>query len=221
MSLVSRILEHSRNARVPRVGDPETHEKIPYGTAAPMAVRIGAWVLQTSWANRYRLKWVAAITGSASTWLKAKGASEYDVAQILLGLTSALSFLYEQAASYLNSKATMRIPPHIGGQGFAPALNDPLPLPVRVMRENARRDKAEEFDPELAEFRANLRPLNPSPVMPSEAEQEETRRKLEGVWVSWKDAQGNVQEQRSDSLPEAITLRTHLRDTIDPFAKLK
>lgn len=221
MSLISRILEHSRNARVPRATDPETHEKIPYGTAAPMAVRIGAWVLQTSWANRYKLKWISALTGSVSVWLKAKGASEHEVAQILLGLTSALLFLYEQAASYLNSKATMRIPPHVGGQGFAPALNDPLPLPVRVVRENARRDLAAALDPELAEFRSNLRSLNPVPVMPSDAEIEETRRKLEGYWVEWIDEEGETIQECLPTFQAALARRTEVRATISPYAKLK
>lgn len=219
MSLISKILEHSRNARVPRARDPDTHEAVPYGTDAPLAVRVGASILRTSWANRFVLKWISALSGFISTWLIAKGAGEH-AQGIALGVAAGLTFLFEQVASFLNSKATMKIPPHVGGQGFAPSRKDPLPLPVRVARENARRDRAA-LAPEPAEFRARLRASNPAGVVPSEAEPQEPMGKPERVSVSWKDAKGSLHEQWCDSLPEAITLRTHLRDTIDPFAKLK
>jgi len=93
MSIISRIMEHSRNARVPRALDPETHEPIPYGTDQPALVRLGAWMLKTSWVERAVLKWSASITTALTAWLLAKGAGD-NTAPIDTGVAAALTFLY-------------------------------------------------------------------------------------------------------------------------------
>lgn len=119
MSLIDRILNHSHHARDKRARDPESHAEIPYGKDAPASVRIGAWILKTSWFERAVLKWSAAITTALTAWLVAKGGGEH-TGTIVAGVAATLTFLYEQFASYLNSKATMKIPPHVGGQSLAP-----------------------------------------------------------------------------------------------------
>ena len=126
MSLISKILDHSRNARVPRARDPETHKPIPYGTNASAAVRLGAWMVNTSWGKRFLLKWIAAFSVALTAWLMGHGGGEHTPI-IVAGAVAGISFLYEQLASWLNSKATMKIPPHVGGQSFAQSLASQSP----------------------------------------------------------------------------------------------
>ena len=197
MSLVSRILEHSRNARAPRARDPETHEAIPYGTEQPALVRIGAWMLKTSWVERAVLKWSAAITTALTAWLLGKGAGDHTEV-IVAGVAAALTFAYEQIASYLTSKATMKIPPRVGGQSLAqpaiPFTSDSgrsftFDSPGGPVSDRSAMFKAIIAKPTspaedraaLLELRESL--LKPAPSMPPAAEQEATLAKLYGFSV--------------------------------------
>ena len=206
MNILQRILEHSRNARVPRARDPETHEPIPYGKSQSAAVKVGARILSTPWANRMMLKWIAALSGFMTTWLIAKGAGEHTTA-IVAGVVAILSFGYEQLASYLNSKATMKIPPRVGGQSLAPvtqSTSDSSPtftgqfivphslgIPSCSGSNRSRMFKAiiakptspAEDETALLDLRASLH--RPAIAMPTAAEQEATRAKLEGYPVEF------------------------------------
>ena len=195
MSLLSRILEHSRNARVPRALDPETHEPIPYGTEQPALVRIGAWILKTSWVERAILKWSAAIATALTAWLLGKGAGDHTEA-IVAGVTAAITFLYEQLASYLTSKASMKIPPAIGlptaaqeSASFTESTSNSGPSFTRsamfqaLLAQSPRsRPTPEEDEEALASLRASLAPTQRI-NLPTQAELDATRAKLHGYSV--------------------------------------
>ncbi len=192
MSLISRILEHSRNARVPRARDPETHEPIPYGTDAPALVKIGAKILSTSWASRMILKWIAALGGFMTTFLIAKGAGEHTPV-IVGGVLALATFLYEQLASYLSAKASMKIPPRVGGQSLTsnsgPSFSHSLGGPSGSGSSRSEMFKAiiakptspAEDETALLDLRASM--VKPPVATPTEAEIQATRAKLYGFSV--------------------------------------
>ena len=172
MSLISKILEHSRNARVPRALDPETHEPIPYGTEPSAVVKMGAFILKTSWWDRFWLKWTGAINTAMTAWFLTRGTGEHTAA-IVTGAMGLISFGYEQLASYLNSKATMKIPPRVGGQSLpqpaVPFTSDSGQSFTRSAMFKAiiaKPTSPADDEAALHEFRSSLRPLNPVPVIP-------------------------------------------------------
>lgn len=214
MNFIQRILEHSRNARVPRARDPETHEPIPYGTDAPAMVKIGAKILSTSWASRMILKWIAALGGFMTTFLIAKGAGEHTPV-IVGGVLALATFLYEQLASYLSAKASMKIPPHVGAQSLAPAQSvstsnsggSSRSAMFHAIIADSRRMTPEESKASSAAFWKEMKPVaKPTSTaeddaalldlraslaetqrinLPTQAELEATRAKLEGYPVEF------------------------------------
>ena len=112
MSLLDRILQHSANARVPRALDPETHKPYPRAKEPGMAVKAGAALAKTDWAKRVVMRWVAAATGTLSTWLLAHGGGD-NTAGMIVGATSLLLFVFEQVVSWLCNYAKIDPPPAI------------------------------------------------------------------------------------------------------------
>ena len=216
MSLITRILEHSRNARVPRARDPETHEPIPYGKDAPMAVRVGASIIKTTWASRLIMKWIAALSGFISTWLIAHGVGDHTAA-IVTGVVALLTFLYEQLASYLTSKATMKIPPHVGGQSFAQSLaaqsspftsNSGQSFTRSAMFQAiiAKPTSTAEDDQALLELRESM--VKPPVAMPTDEEIAQSELKRNGFAVeSWDKDNGEPTVTYYETKFQAIAFR--------------
>ena len=113
MNILQRILDYSYHARDKRALDPETGEPIPDAKAPSMAVKVGAAMVNSSWAKRNLLKYVYMITGPVSAWLAAHGGGE-NTAAIVAGVIAVVTFLFDRLASWLNEQATMKIPPAIG-----------------------------------------------------------------------------------------------------------
>ena len=56
MNILQRILDYSYHARDKRALDPETGEPIPYAKEPSIAVKVGAAMVNSSWAKRNLLK---------------------------------------------------------------------------------------------------------------------------------------------------------------------
>ena len=113
----------------------------------------------------------AAITTALTAWLLGKGAGDHTEV-IVAGVAAALTFAYEQIASYLTSKATMKIPPRVGGQSLAqpaiPFTSDSGRTFTRSEMFNAiiaKPTSPSEDNAALLELRESL--LKPSPTMPT------------------------------------------------------
>lgn len=226
MSIISKILTYSAHARdeVRRAIDPETGNPFPTKYKPGMTVKLGAWLLTTSWGSRVILRLIAAASGSLSVWLTAHGAGEHTGA-IVAGVVSALTFLSEILISFLNKKAGIAnagVTQLTEARAENPAYlfaeeNERRPsifdLPNKPLYNRLHEEPEPEPEAEHYTDRFHVPGALPSPMgFPTTAQLAAEVKAMmpppaPKFSVEWKDGKGHTKKEKCDSLGEAISFR--------------